>query len=112
VHEAPYIGRPAYLDTTGPEGIRWGSITPCRLHLDELTLTYRGKTMRLRFGIHLDSDERRGPSAFAIEAPPFRDGVFVLDWHDGEEGGRSEAPRWIRADRWRSAPEAGAPPGG
>jgi len=69
----------------------------CTLHLTEVELKYKGRTMRLIFNIDIaryQKDRRQ-----AIDSPKFQDGVFQLDltkWSHDEE-------KLIPASYWKQA---------
>jgi hypothetical protein len=69
----------------------------CELGLEEVTLKYDGKTMRLRFKLWV---YRR---AIAVDSLPFEEGTFELEmdkeWPDRKESYKGES--YILAKRWK-----------
>jgi hypothetical protein len=91
-----------YGPTATPDSanlLQW-SASGCRLHLSAARLYRGGEEMRLDFGVRLDSETRRGPSTFLVEAPGFRGGRFRLRLDPKEAGGSERQPRRLPAGRW------------
>ena len=68
----------------------------CQLKIGDWTLTYRGRTMKLLFGLDY---ERR---AYTFDSLPFRSGTYRLDKSGLTEVGNDEiipASRWKRVRR-------------
>ena len=63
---------------------------PCRMHFEELTLTYRQKTMRLLFNLDLDPN---GVRILVIDSPSLQDGTFAL--------GAPKAQTIVPAQQWK-----------
>lgn len=76
----------------------------CRLELDRVTL-YRGRhAMQLDFAMVINSSQRRGPSAFLVQAPPLQTAAFRLCWDPTEPGGAYEDPLRLPDERWERVP--------
>jgi hypothetical protein len=90
--------RPAHRDTSSYLQL---SGSGCRLQVDRVSLYDGAHAMHLDFDMVLDSDRRRGPSSFVIEAPPFRPGTFHLAWDPEETGGAPGAPQRLSDRRWK-----------
>jgi hypothetical protein len=94
---APYHVAKASRDTTNL--LQW-AVSGCRLRLGRVTLYRRGQAMHLEFGMALDSERRRGPSTFQIQAPRFQPGTFRLRWDPAEPGGSDDDPQRLTDERW------------
>jgi hypothetical protein len=94
---APYQVAKARRDTTNL--LQW-SVSGCRLRLGRVTLYRRGQAMHLDFGMELNSERRRGPSTFQIQAPRFQPGTFRLRWDPAEPGGSDDDPQRLTDERW------------
>jgi len=94
---APYKAAGARRDTANL--LEW-SVSGCRLWLGRVTLYRRGQAMHLDFGMELDSERRRGPSTFQIQAPRFEPGTFRLRWDPAEPGGSDDDPQRLTDERW------------
>jgi hypothetical protein len=105
-----YVGEVSFADDGTsfywPESVDWknGRKVPslhfadaktCSMHLDEVTLTYRNKRMRLIFNIDITrAQPDRRP---VIDSLPFQEGAFVLDLR----GWSRDTDKMIPAERWK-----------
>lgn len=104
---APYTPAPAARDTANL--LQW-SRAGCAIRLRRVSLYSGGRAMHLYFDMYVDTERRRGPSTFVVQAPPFQPGTFRLRFDPAEQGGTSQSPRRLTDDRWyRPAPKQ---PGG
>jgi hypothetical protein len=76
--------------------LEFANAATCTLHLEEVTLTYHGKKMRLIFNIDIARNQHdRRP---VIDSVPFQEGTFTLDltgWtHDPEK--LIPSTHWLR----------------
>lgn len=76
----------------------------CVLRVDRVTLYHGRRVMHLDFGMEVNSNRRRGPSAFVVQAPPLHSGTFRLRWDPMEPGGAYEDPKRLPAERWERVP--------
>jgi hypothetical protein len=73
----------------------------CAMRLGEITLTWRGKQMRLVFNLEITRAQEQRLRRWVLDAPPFQAGVFALDV-DGWPRYENEV---IPAERWRTVPD-------
>jgi hypothetical protein len=104
---APFVRAAAPRDRSTL--LEW-SRAGCSIQLQRVTLYSGGGAMHLEFDMHVDSELRRGPSIFVVQAPPFQPGTFRLRFHPAEPGGDSRSPRRLTDGRWKPA-EAKQPGG-
>ncbi|HEY0035558.1 MAG TPA: hypothetical protein VGB66_02660, partial [Longimicrobium sp.] len=97
---APYNPARAARDTANL--LQW-SRAGCAIRLRRVTLYSGGEAMHLDFGMEVDSERRRGPSTFQIQAPRFERGTFRLRWDPAEPGGSSDDPQRLTQERWERA---------
>lgn len=94
---APYTPAPAARDSANL--LQW-SRAGCAIRLRRVSLYSGGRAMHLYFDMYVNSERRRGPSTFVVQAPPFQPGTFRLRFDPAEQGGPSRSPRRLTADRW------------
>lgn len=82
----------------------WNARSGCHLEVGRISLFHGGQAMHLEFGMTVDSERRRGPSTFLVQAPPLQPGTFRLRWHPLEPGGTSAEPRRLDQGRWERTP--------
>jgi hypothetical protein len=92
-----YSGKPA---KSTQAALSYTDAKTCHLKIDEWSLSYRGRTMRLIFDLDL---ERR---AYTFDSLPFRSGTYRLDQ---EELAATDNNEVISASRWKRVRRRPAP---